>query len=55
MTGEDETNLVVTTLARFEFNVPRIIARVNNPKNAWLFNPRWVWMWPLTRPISWPS
>ncbi len=24
--------------ARFEFNVPRVIARVNNPKNAWLFN-----------------
>jgi trk system potassium uptake protein TrkA len=39
VTGEDETNLVVTTLARFEFNVPRIIGRVNNPKNAWLFNP----------------
>ena len=37
--GEDETNLVVTTLARFEFNVPRIIARVNNPRNAWLFTP----------------
>jgi trk system potassium uptake protein TrkA len=38
VTGEDETNLVVTTLARFEFGVPRIIARVNNPKNAWLFD-----------------
>ncbi|MDD5467912.1 MAG: TrkA family potassium uptake protein [Anaerolineales bacterium] len=38
VTGEDETNLVITTLARFEFNVPRVIARVNNPKNAWLFN-----------------
>ena len=37
VTGTDETNLVITTLARFEFNVPRIIARVNNPKNAWLF------------------
>jgi trk/ktr system potassium uptake protein len=37
VTGEDEDNLVVTTLARFEFAVPRIIARVNNPKNAWLF------------------
>ena len=37
VTGEDETNLVITTLARFEFNVPRTIARVNNPKNAWLF------------------
>ncbi len=38
-TGEDENNLVIATLARFEFNVPRIIARVNNPKNAWLFTP----------------
>lgn len=38
VTGEDETNLVITTLGRFEFHVPRTIARVNNPKNAWLFN-----------------
>jgi trk system potassium uptake protein len=37
VTGEDEDNLVVTTLARFEFGVPRVIARVNNPKNTWLF------------------
>jgi trk system potassium uptake protein TrkA len=37
VTGEDEANLVITSLARFEFNVPRTIARVNNPKNAWLF------------------
>jgi trk system potassium uptake protein len=39
VTGEDENNLVVTNLARFEFNVPRVIARINNPKNAWLFTP----------------
>ncbi len=39
VTGADEVNLVVTTLARFEFSIPRIIARVNNPKNAWLFTP----------------
>jgi trk system potassium uptake protein TrkA len=39
VTGYDETNLVITSLARFEFNVPRVIARVNNPKNAWLFTP----------------
>ena len=39
VTGSDETNLVVTSLARFEFKVPRIIGRVNNPKNAWLFTP----------------
>jgi len=35
----DETNLVVTSLARYEFNVPRTVARVNNPKNVWLFTP----------------
>lgn len=39
VTGADETNLVVTSLARFEYNVPRVIARVNNPKNAWFFTP----------------
>lgn len=39
VTGDDEANLVITTLARFEFNTPRTIARVNNPKNAWLFTP----------------
>jgi trk system potassium uptake protein TrkA len=39
VTGDDETNLVVTTLARFEFQVPRTIARVNNAKNAWMFTP----------------
>jgi trk system potassium uptake protein TrkA len=33
----DETNLVITSLARFEFNVPRTIARVNIPKNVWMF------------------
>ena len=38
-TGEDETNLVVASLARSEFGVPRIIGRVNNPRNAWLFTP----------------
>jgi trk system potassium uptake protein TrkA len=36
-TGADEVNLVVTSLARFEFRVPRTIARINNPKNAWMF------------------
>ena len=41
----DETNLVITSLARFEFNVPRTIARVNNPKNVWLFTPEMVSMW----------
>ena len=39
VTGLDETNLVVCSLARLEFKVPRVIARVNNPKNAWLYTP----------------
>jgi trk system potassium uptake protein TrkA len=39
VTGDDEANLVITTLARFEFNVRRTIGRVNNPKNDWLFTP----------------
>lgn len=39
VTGADEINLVATSLARFEFNVPRTIGRVNNPKNAWMFTP----------------
>jgi trk system potassium uptake protein len=39
VTGSDETNLVITSLGRFEFNVKRIIARINNSKNAWLFTP----------------
>jgi trk system potassium uptake protein TrkA len=38
-TGADEVNLVVTSLARFEFQIPRTIARINNPKNAWMFTP----------------
>jgi trk system potassium uptake protein TrkA len=37
VTGSDETNLVAASLGRFEFQVPRIVARVNNPRNQWLF------------------
>jgi len=40
VTGADETNLVASSLARFEFRVPRVIARVNHPKNAWMFTTR---------------
>ncbi|MFH1147558.1 MAG: NAD-binding protein [Pseudomonadota bacterium] len=39
VTASDETNLVVASLARFEFNVRRTIARVENPGNAWMFKP----------------
>jgi trk system potassium uptake protein TrkA len=37
VTGTDETNLVVTSLARFAFHVPRTLARVHTPKHAWMF------------------
>ncbi len=39
VTGSDETNLVIATLARLEYGVRRVVGRVNNPKNAWLFTP----------------
>ena len=39
VTGADETNLVVCSLARLEYKVPRVIARVNHPANAWLYTP----------------
>jgi trk system potassium uptake protein TrkA len=39
VTGADEDNLVVATMAHAEFAVPRVIARVNNPRNAWLYTP----------------
>jgi len=40
-TGDDEDNLVVSLLAKQEFGVPRVIARVNHPKNQWMFNENW--------------
>ncbi len=40
-TGDDEDNLVVSLLAKQEFAVPRVVARVNNPKNHWLFDEAW--------------
>ena len=38
VTSSDPTNLVLCYLAKTMFDVPRTIARVNNPNNAWLFN-----------------
>jgi trk system potassium uptake protein TrkA len=40
-TGDDEDNLVVSLLAKQEFAVPRVVARVNHPKNQWLFTETW--------------
>ncbi|WP_457029941.1 potassium channel family protein [Kitasatospora sp. P5_F3] len=40
-TGDDKVNMVVSLLAKTEYGVPRVVARVNNPKNEWLFNESW--------------
>ena len=37
-TGDDEVNLVVSMLAKMEYNVERVVARVNDPANAWMFD-----------------
>ena len=41
VTGDDEDNLVVSLLSKQEFGVPRVVARVNNPNNYWMFNDMW--------------
>ena len=40
-TGDDEDNLVVALLAKQEFTVPRVIARINHPDNEWMFTQSW--------------
>jgi trk system potassium uptake protein TrkA len=40
-TGDDEDNLVISWLSKQEFGVPRVIARINNSRNEWLFNDTW--------------
>jgi trk system potassium uptake protein TrkA len=40
-TGDDKVNLVVSLLSKTEFGVDRVVARVNHPKNEWLFNESW--------------
>ena len=40
-TGDDKANLVIALLAKTEFGVPRVVARVNNPKNEWMFDESW--------------
>jgi trk system potassium uptake protein TrkA len=49
-TGDDEDNLVISLLAKQEFAVPRVIARVNHPKNEWLFNENWGVDVPVSTP-----
>jgi len=40
-TGDDEDNLVISLLAKQEFAVPRVVARVNHPRNEWMFTEQW--------------
>ena len=40
-TGDDKVNLVLALLAKTEFAVGRVVGRVNDPRNEWLFNESW--------------
>ena len=40
-TGDDKVNLVASLLAKTEYGVPRVVARVNHPKNEWTFDSSW--------------
>ena len=40
-TGDDKVNIVVSLLAKTEFAVKRVVARVNDPRNEWLFTESW--------------
>jgi trk system potassium uptake protein TrkA len=40
-TGDDKANLVMSLLAKTEFVVPRVVARVNRAENEWLFTDQW--------------
>lgn len=40
-TGDDKVNVVVSLLAKTEFGVRRVVARVNDPRNEWLFDAQW--------------
>ncbi|MBY6366324.1 potassium channel family protein [Rhodococcoides corynebacterioides] len=40
-TGDDKANLVLSLLAKTEFGIDRVVARVNDPRNEWLFDGSW--------------
>ncbi|MBJ8341388.1 MULTISPECIES: potassium channel family protein [Antrihabitans] len=40
-TGDDKANLVLSLLAKTEFGTRRVVARVNDPRNEWLFDASW--------------
>lgn len=49
-TGDDKANLVLSLIARNEYAVPRTVARVNNPKNEWMFDATWGVDVPVSTP-----
>ena len=40
-TGDDKVNLVASLLGKTEYGIPRVVARINHPKNEWLFDSSW--------------
>jgi len=40
-TGDDKVNLVASLLAKTEYGVTRVVARINHPKNEWMFDSSW--------------
>ncbi len=54
-TGDDEDNLVISLLSKQEFAVPRVIARVNNASNQWLFTESWGVDVPVSTPQLYTS
>ena len=49
-TGDDEDNLVISVLSKQEYGVPHVVARVNHPKNEWLFTEAWGVDVPMSPP-----
>lgn len=49
-TGDDKANLVISLLSKTEFGVGRVVARVNNPKNEWMFTAEWGVDVPVSTP-----
>jgi trk system potassium uptake protein TrkA len=49
-TGDDEDNLVISLLSKQEHGVPHVVARVNHPKNEWLFTESWGVDVPMSPP-----
>ena len=40
-TGDDKANLAMALLAKSEFGIPRVVARINDARNEWLFTDGW--------------